>query len=180
MATVRRRVVSEPAAAGTTVRLDRERSWSMDGSGVVSLVAGLLYAVIGLLVLLNIGLSDFPSEETTQVMGFTQTQLWGCIGIGIGLILLAGAAGYSRGTTMFGGALLVVMGIVIVASIEDLDATMATEEAFGWFHIVTGVIVLLAAIAIPTVFRRDRVVDDRVVADNRVVEERVVDDRTVI
>lgn len=167
MATVRRAVVQEPATAGTTVRLDRatERRWAMDGSGVVSLIAGLLYGVMGLLVLLDLGISDFPSEATTEVMGFTQTQLWGCIGIGLGLLLLAGAGGFGRGITTFAGALLVVMGIVVVAAMEDLDATMATEEAFGWFHIVSGVIVLLAAIAIPSIARRDRVVDDRYVEE---------------
>lgn len=175
MGTVRRRVVAEPATAGTAVRFDRatERSWAMDGSGVVSLLAGLLYGVMGLLVLLDLGLSDFPSEATTEMMGFTQTQLWGCIGIGIGLLLLAGAAGYGRGITTFAGALMVVMGVVVVAALEDLDATMATEEAFGWFHLISGVVVLLAAILIPTVARRDRVIDDRVVED-RVVEERTV------
>lgn len=167
MGTVRRRVVSEPATAGSTVRLDRatERSWAMDGSGVISLIAGLVYGVMGLLVLLDLGLSGFPSEATAEVMSFTQTQLWGCIGIGIGLLLLAGAAGYGRSITTFAGALMVVMGIVVVAALDDLDATLATEEAFGWFHIVSGAIVLLAAIAIPTVARRDRVVDDHVIED---------------
>lgn len=145
----------------------------MDGSGVISLIAGLVYGVMGLLVLLDLGLSDYPSEAIVEVMGFTQTQLWGSIAIGMGLLLLAGAAGYGRSITIFAGALLVVMGIVIVAALEDLDATLATEEAFGWFHIVSGAIVLLAAIAIPTVARRDRVVDDRVVEDH-VVEERHV------
>lgn len=167
MGAVRHRVVSEPATAGTAVRFDRatERRWAMDGSGVVSLIAGLVYGIMGLLVLLDLGVDDFPSEATTEIMGFTQTQLWGCLGIGIGLLLLAGAGGYGRSLTTFAGALLVVMGVVVIAALEDLDATMATEEAFGWFHIVSGVIVLLAAIAIPSIARRDRVVDDRVVEE---------------
>jgi peptidoglycan/LPS O-acetylase OafA/YrhL len=178
MATVRRTVVAEPAAAATTVRYDRatEQRWGLDASGVVSLLAGLLYGVMGLIVLIDLGVADFPSEATTQVFNLTQTQIWGGIGIGLGLLLLAGAASYGRGLSTFAGALLLVAGIVVVAALDQLDATLATEEAYGWLAIVSGALVLLAAIAAPTVAtRRQRVVDERV--DERVVDERVVAER---
>lgn len=167
MATVRRTVMTEPTEA-RTVRYDQatERRWAFDASDVVSLLAGLLYLVMGLLVLIELGLADFPTEETTDVFGLAQTQIWGCIGIGLGLLLLAGAGGYGRSITTFAGALLVVMGIVVVAALEELDATMATEEAYGWLAIAVGVLVLLVAIAVPTVAARHR--------------ERVVDDTTVV
>lgn len=166
MATVRQTVVSEPVETGRAVRFDRatERRWAFDASDVVSLLAGLLYVVMGLLVLIDLGFSDFPREATTEVFGLGQTQLWGAIGIGIGLLLLAGAGGYGRSLTTFAGALLVVGGIVVVAALDELDAMLATEEAYGWFAIVTGAIVLLAAIAVPTVrSREERTVDEGVV-----------------
>ena len=165
MGTVRQTVVSEPAEAGRTVRFDRatERRWAMDASDVVSLLAGLLYGVMGLLVLIDLGVSDFPSEATTEVFGLGQTQLWGCIGIGIGLLLLAGAGGYGRSLTTFAGSLLVVIGIVVVAALDELDAMLTTEESYGWLAIVVGALVLLAAIAVPTVAsREERVVDETV------------------
>jgi len=166
MGTVRQTVVSEPVDAGRTVRFDRatERRWAMDASDVVSLLAGLLYGVMGLLVLIDLGFADFPSEVTTEVFGIGQTQLWGAIGIAIGLLLLGGAGGYARSLTTFAGALLVVIGIVVVAALDELDAILATEEAYGWLAIVTGAIVLLAAIAVPTVAsREERVVDETIV-----------------
>lgn len=165
MGTVRRTVVSEPAEAGSVVRYDRatERRWALDASDVVSLLAGLFYGVMGLLVLIDLGFTDFPSEATTEVLGLTQTQLWGGIGIVLGLLLLGGAGGYGRSLTTFAGGLTLVTGIVVVAAFDQLDATLATERAYGWFAIIIGAIVLVAAIAVPSVASRaERVVDDTV------------------
>ena len=166
MSTVRRTRMSEPAHAGPAVRYEgaTERRWAFDASDVFSLFAGLFYVVMGVLVLIELGLSDFPSEETTQVFQLTQTQIWGCIGIGIGLLLVAGAGTYGRSLTTFAAALLVVMGIVVVAALDELDAVLATEEAFGWVGIIIGAVTLLAAIAAPMVATRtERVVDDTIV-----------------
>lgn len=166
MGTIRRTTVSEPAEAGTAVRYGHatERRWALDASDIVALLAGLLYGVMGLLVLIKLGLADFPSEATTEVLGITQTQLWGGIGVILGLLLLGAAGDYGRSLTTFSGALLVVVGIVVVAAYDQLDATLATETSYGWLSIIVGAIVLLAAIAVPTVAsRHDRVVDETVV-----------------
>jgi len=166
MSTVRRTRMAEPAHAGPAVRYEgaTERRWAFDASDVVSLLAGLFYIVMGVLVLIELGLSDFPSEATTQVFQLTQTQIWGGIGIGVGLLLIAGAGTYSRALTTFAAALLVVMGIVVVAALDELAAVLATEEAFGWVAVVVGAVTLLAAIAAPVVATRtERVVDDTVV-----------------
>jgi UDP-N-acetylmuramyl pentapeptide phosphotransferase/UDP-N-acetylglucosamine-1-phosphate transferase len=166
MSTVRRTSMSQPAHAGPAVHYEgaTERRWAFDASDVISLLAGLFYVVMGVLVLIEVGVSDFPSEETTQVFELTQTQIWGGIGIAIGLMLLAGAGTYGRSLTTFAGALLVVGGIVVVAALDELDATMATEETYGWVAIVAGALTLIAAIASPVVAtRRERVVDDTVV-----------------
>jgi hypothetical protein len=161
MATVRRRVVSDPEV-GDPVRYDRatERHWALDGSDIITLLVGLFYAVVGVLALIDLGFADFPSEATTDVMGLTHTQLWGIISIVLARVLLAGVGGYGRSTTTFAGALLLVVGIVVVAANDKLDATLATNEAYGWASIVLGAIVLIAAIAIPSVATRsDRVID---------------------
>jgi hypothetical protein len=167
MGTVRRTTMSGPAhAAGSAVRYEgaTERRWTFDASDVVSLLGGLFYVAMGVLVLIELGVSDFPSEETTQVFQLTQTQIWGGAGIILGLMLIAGAGVYGRSLATFAGALLVVGGIVIVAALDELDATLATEEAFGWVAIGVGAITLIAAIASPVVAsRRERVVDDTTV-----------------
>ena len=163
MSTVRRTVVSEPVETSRPVRYGEstERRWAMDLSDVIALAAGLFYGVMGLLVLIDLGLSDFPSEATTQVANLTQTQLWGAAGVVMGVLLLAGAGTYGRSLTTFASALLVVMGIVVVAALDELDATLTTEKGYGWLAIGVGALVLIAAIAVPSVrSRHERVVDD--------------------
>ncbi len=160
MGVVQRRTVSED---GDAVRYDREteRRWALDASDIIALLAGLLFLVMGLLALVELGFTDFPSEEVTDVMGLAHTQLVGIVGVVLGLLLLAGCGSVGRSVTIFAGALTVVVGIVVVAASEDLDATLATEEAYGWLAVVVGAIVLLAAIAIPSIAtRRERVVDE--------------------
>jgi hypothetical protein len=164
MGVVTRRTVSETEAGPAPARYDREieRRWALDASDVISLLAGLLFGVMGLLALVKLGFSDFPSEATTDVLGLTHTQLWGLADIVLGLLLIAGCGSIGRTTTIFAGAVTLVVGIVVVAAWDQLDATMATEQGYGWLAILVGVVVLVAAIAVPTTAsRRDVVVDDR-------------------
>lgn len=161
MGVVSRRTVSETDAGPARYDRQVERRWALDASDVISLLAGLLFGVMGLLALVELGFSDFPSEATTDVFGISQTQLWGIAGIVLGLLLIAGCGSIGRSTTIFAGALTLVVGIVVVAAWDQLDATLATEKAYGWLAILVGVVVLVAAIAIPsTASRHDRVVDE--------------------
>jgi hypothetical protein len=128
---------------------------------VISLLAGLLFIVMGLIALVELGFADFPSEVTTDVLGVAQTQIVALVSIGLGLLLLAGCGSIGRSVTIFAGALTLVVGIVVVAAFDQLDATMATDRGYGWLAILVGAVVLVAAIAIPSVAtRHDRIVDD--------------------
>jgi hypothetical protein len=161
MGVVQRRTVS--AGDVDVVRHDRatERRWALDASDVISLLAGLLFVVMGLLALVDLGFKDFPSEATADVFGIAQTQLVGIVSIVLGLLLIAGCGSIGRSTTIFAGAITLVVGIVVVAAYDQLDATIATEKAYGWLAILTGIVVLVAAIAIPSVAtRHERVVDE--------------------
>lgn len=161
MGVVQRRTVSE--ADSDVVRYDRgvERRWALDASDVISLLAGLLFVVMGLLALVDLGFADFPSEATADVFGIAQTQLVGIVSIVLGLLLIAGSGSIGRSTMIFAGAITLVVGIVVVAAHDQLDATLATEKAYGWLAILVGIVVLVAAIAIPTeATRHERVVDD--------------------
>jgi hypothetical protein len=161
MGVVTRRTVSEADTADSRYDRQVERRWALDASDVISLLAGLLFGVIGLLALVDLGFSDFPSEATTEVLGLTQTQLWGIASIVLGLLLIAGCGSIGRSATIFAGALTLVVGIVVVAAWDRLDAVIATDQAYGWLAIVVGAVVLIAAIAVPSVAsRHDRVVDD--------------------
>lgn len=156
----RRSTTDADAVDGRYDAATTERRWALDASDVVSLIAGLIVAVIGLLAIVELGFSDFPSEEATEVAGFSMTQVWGLLSIVLGVLLMAGAGSVGRSVTIFGGALTLVAGIVIIAASEDLDATMAAESSYGWLLAIIGAVVLVAAIAIPSVaHRHDRVVE---------------------
>ncbi|MEO7428631.1 MAG: hypothetical protein ABIY48_04525 [Acidimicrobiales bacterium] len=145
------------------VRRDRatERRWALDASDVISLLGGLVFVVMGLLALVDLGFKEFPSEVTSDVFGLAQTQIVGIVSIVLGLLMIAGSGAIGRSTTIFAGALTLVAGIVVVAAHDQLDATMATDKSYGWFALLIGAVVLIAAIAIPSVATRsDRVVDE--------------------
>lgn len=161
MGVVTRRTVSETDTGHDRYDRQVERRWALDASDVISLLAGLLFGVIGLLALVDLGFGDFPSDATTEVLGLTQTQLWGIASIVLGLLLIAGSGSIGRSATIFAGALTLVVGIVVVAAWDRLDPMIATDQAYGWLAILVGAVVLLAAIVIPsTASRHDRVVDD--------------------
>lgn len=159
MVRIHETVVTDPQPETTDV-IREERRWSFDGSDVIALLAGLLYTVLGAVALVKLGVGDFPSEETTQVADLTMTQMWASICIGLGLLFLAGVGSIGRSITTFAGAVAVVMGLVVVAALDEFDAMFATEEAFGWIAVAVGAIVLIATIAMPSMASsRGRVVD---------------------
>jgi hypothetical protein len=160
MGVVTRRTTTDADLDGRYDSAATERRWALDAADVVSLVAGLIVGVIGLLALVELGFSDFPSEATTEVAGMGMTQLWAIVSIVLGLLLVAGCGSVGRSTMTFAGAITLVAGIVIIAAGEDLDATMLAESSYGWLLAIIGAVVLVAAIAIPTVaHRHDRVVE---------------------
>jgi hypothetical protein len=160
MGVVTRRTTTDADLDGRYDSAATERRWALDAADVVSLVAGLIVGVIGLLALVELGFSDFPSEATTEVAGMGMTQLWAIASIVLGLLLVAGCGSVGRSTMTFAGAITLVAGIVIIAAGEDLDATMLAESSYGWLLAIIGAVVLVAAIAIPTVaHRHDRVVE---------------------
>lgn len=160
MATVRRTVVSEPDTV-ESARYDRvaERRWAFDASDVVTLLVGLFFTIMGVIALINLGFDDFPSEATTEVFGLVHTHIWAIVSIVLGLIALGAVGSIGRSGSTFAGALLLVVGIVVIAARENFDAVMATNSAYGWTAAILGVVVLLAAIAVPSVARADRVVE---------------------
>ncbi len=160
MGVVTRRTHTDADLDGRYDAATTERRWAMDASDVMSLIAGLLIGIMGLLAIVELGFSDFPSEATTEVAGMSMTQVWGLISIALGLLLIAGAGAVGRSVTVFGGALALVAGIVIIAAGEDLDATMVAESSYGWMLAIVGAVALVAAIAVPSVaHRHDRVVE---------------------
>src|SRR4051812_42167250 len=95
-----------------------------DPARIVALVAGLGFVLLGALVLIDTGISGFPSTPVTEVAGFTQTPLLGAINIGVGLLLLAAAADRDRSLSVFVGALLLVGGVIEVVAFDQLPVAL--------------------------------------------------------
>lgn len=146
----------EQAVLSDTVAEDRrtERRWAMDASDVLALLAGIFFTVVGVIALINLGFDGFPSEDQTEVAGLAHTHVWALASIVLGLFFLAGAGSWGRSTTTFASALTLVVGIVVIAANDRLDEVVATNTAYGWTAVIIGAVVLVAAIAAPTVEHR--------------------------
>jgi hypothetical protein len=135
-----------------TARQDWEldRRWAMDASGLLAIGAGVLFIVVGLVALVDLGVGDFPSGARAEVVGLGLTQIWAAGSIVLGLLFLGGVGGYGRSLVTFAGAVAVVAGIVAISAHERLDATLAASTSYGWMTLLVGGAVLAGAIAPPS------------------------------
>ena len=128
-----------------------------DPSRLVALAAGLFLVLLGALVLIDTGWADFPSSPVTTVFGFTQTPLLGVIDIGVGLLLLIGAADWDRSVAIFTGALMLMGGIILLVAGDRLPASLQANDGYGWMAVIVGGLVLVVALMFSSV-RSHRVV----------------------
>jgi peptidoglycan/LPS O-acetylase OafA/YrhL len=131
-----------------------DRESRIDPSRIVAMLAGIGMLVLGAIVLLETGLDGFPDEPTTEVAGLMHTPLIGVIDIGLGALLLAGAASSSRGLSTFTAALMIAAGLVAALATEDLPSELATNSEYGWMLVVVGAVVLIVDLLVPSVGRR--------------------------
>lgn len=98
-----------------------------DLSWLASLLAGAYFVLLGALVLLDTGLSEFPDLPLSSTFGFTQTPLLGTINVGIGLLLLLGASGWERDITTFVSSVIAIGGLIILFGVDRLPAALTTN-----------------------------------------------------
>jgi uncharacterized membrane protein HdeD (DUF308 family) len=144
--------------------VDREEM--IDPNRIIDLLAGLGLLLLGVLVLIDTGFSGFPSTPVTEVAGFTQTPLLGVIDVGFGLFLLAAAADWTRGISIFTGALMLAGGIVELSADDRLATSLRADHGYGWMAVVVGAIVLVAALVLPAARFRHHEVRSRGVAQS--------------
>jgi hypothetical protein len=126
---------------------------------IITGLAGIVLLVLGLIAVAKGGLSGSITDPVVSVAGFDHTPLLGLIEAAVGLLLLGSALWGSRASGAFFGILMVVAGIVIVATPSSFASTLAAHSSYGWFLIVVGAIVTLACLALPD--RASRVVTYR-------------------
>jgi peptidoglycan/LPS O-acetylase OafA/YrhL len=134
-----------------------DRESRVDPSRIVAMLAGIGLLVLGAVVLLDTGFDGFPDEPTTEVAGMLHTPLLGVIDVGLGALLLAGAAAWSRAISTFTAALMIAGGLVVAFASEDLPTEVATTSDYGWMLVIVGAVVMVVDLLAPTVGRRHRV-----------------------
>lgn len=168
-----RRVADEDAVDDAeVVHREVERApWSP--AQIVSLIVGAIFAIIGAITLANTGMnfSDISANHET-VAGMDQTALLGIVELVIGLFLIGAGAypGGGRGSMTFFGVVLLGFGIVMLLSTGErwMAENLTTDDAAGWFFVIMGSVLLLAAMLAPVIFGTDR----RAVSRRSAVYER--------
>lgn len=145
------RVAQPVGAYETSLPYDSERTTTR--TRVVFSLAQLVHAICGIaltafgVVTMARGGFDAPlGEQTTSVLGLTQTTAIGIAEAGAGVLLIVAALSPRlRAFGGFIGALVAVGGIMLLAGSDDLIADLHTERSLGWVLVAIGGVSLLAA-----------------------------------
>lgn len=117
-------------------------------------IVGLGFLLFGLIAIIRGGFDGSLSEPVVDVFGFTHTTILGIVEIGIGLCLLLSAAMSWRSGALFFGAVLGIAGFVGAVQSDSLQDSLALESSLGWIAVAAGLIVVVAALALPRVGKR--------------------------
>ncbi len=126
---------------------------------LIALAFGVFFVVLGAVAMTRGGLSGNTFDsKIVNVLGFDHTALLGVIELVFGLLLvLAGAVpGAGRGTMAFLGVLALGFGIIVLAAADQLRGTLGVTDANGWLYVITGIANLVAAMAAPIIYSRQR------------------------
>ncbi len=128
-------------------RATTTRRWMPDS--VVCGAAGTFFAIIGIVALIRAGTDGPLSSPVVEVIGFRHTALLGLIELAAGVVLLASAAGASRGAAIFTGMLLGIAGVVGVIETSTFEGRLALERPFAWVVVAVAAVVVFTALLAP-------------------------------
>jgi len=153
----RRSIDSDRADADVETR--PARHWSP--AQFVALVVGVAAIVFGIVALAKTGIhGDSLRSPHREVWSFHHTPLLAVVEIGFGVVLVLASvsAGVSRAFMALLGALAVAFGVVIVADAwpARMHRWFGVHHRNGWLFIITGGVVLLAGLVLPTFDRPER------------------------
>ena len=122
---------------------------------IVSLVIGVAFVIVGGIALARTGFNfNNLSGNKQDVLGMPHTAILALAELVVGLALVAAGAvpGAARGTMILFGIILVGVGVVAIAQPSTFDNSLGANAGSGWFLVITGAVLLLAAMVSPTVF----------------------------
>ena len=128
----------------------RRRGFAVTPSQVVSAVVGVVLVAFGIFAVARAGLDGPLDDPRVDVLGLSHTALIGLIEIGVGAVLILCAFGYA--TRVLSGLIwlgLLAAGLVLLAEPGDLVTELNTESQLGWLGVITGGVLVLAALLAP-------------------------------
>ena len=143
--------------AGQTEAVQTTRRFSP--GQIIGGLAGIFFAVIGILVITRTGIDGTLNQPATAILGTKQSAYVGLFELVFGLLLLAGSTSIDfRGAVGFVGAVILVAGVVVAAASDRIALEIGTTRSTGVLAIVIGAVAIGAAM-LPSFIRTDQRVD---------------------
>jgi predicted anti-sigma-YlaC factor YlaD len=128
---------------------------------LVALAIGIVFIVFGAIAL---GRGTFDTSEQFlhqefAVADFHHTTLLGSIELGFGLLMLLAAVvpGAARGLMTVLAVLAFGFGLVVLIDPPaELHQYLGVHDRNAWLYVLTGGVAMIAAMASPVIFNRDR------------------------
>jgi len=143
--------------ARTRSRTVERAAWSP--AQIVAGIVGLVYVIIGGIALARTG-TDFSNIPATHAsaIGLHFTCLSAVVQLAAGIVILAGAVSpaAAKSVSAVFGVVSLVWGIIVVADVPRFATTWGYTTGTAVFYIVVGAILLLAGVASPVFFSRQR------------------------
>lgn len=113
---------------------------------VVTIVAGLVFGVLGGITLARTGVGDL--DRHTTAVGLHHTTLLAYVEIAYGVLLLVVGGLYSaeRASLLAFGTVALGFGIVVVAAHRPLHDVLGVHVANGVLYIIAGAVLLLTGL----------------------------------
>lgn len=131
-------------------------------AAAVALVFGVFYGVMGIVGFIRAGFESPWSTPEVTVGWLTHTAwlAFGHVALALMLAAAASSATTDRSGITFVGSLLTVAGLVVVIEPTAFESVLATSFDHGVTWLVTGLVLLAAALLVPTFRREETVITD--------------------
>jgi hypothetical protein len=109
--------------------------------------SGVVFAIYGIIALIDAGIDSNLAEPVVTVWGHTHTAWLGIIELAVGVVLIGlGTSIISRRSAVVLGVLLIAAGIICLAIPEDLPEELAIDAGYGWWPLALGVVATVGAL----------------------------------